>query len=504
MTVLFGLDVGTTGARAIAVDPSGRVIATANEGYGLSMPRPGWSEQDPADWWNASRIALAKVAWAARGQRAAIGLTGQMHGSVFLDDRGEVIRPALLWNDQRTNAQCEEITRIIGREDLIAITGNPALTGFQAPKILWLRENEPENYARVRHVLLPKDYVRYMLTGQFATDVSDASGTLLLDMRHRDWSPLILDRLEVPSDWLPTVHESPALTAKLMRKTALKLGLPEGTLVAAGASDNAAAAVGIGVIAPGVASSSIGTSGVIFAPTATYSPDAQGRLHAFCHAVPGGYHLMGVTLAAGGSLRWWREQFAPGMNYDDLMLLAASAPAGAEGLIFLPYLFGERTPHLDPLARGAFIGLTGRHGLSHMLRAVMEGVVFSLRQSLEIMRNAGQPTEIRAVGGGAKASLWLRLQADIYGLPLSVMAVEEGAAYGAVLLAAVSAGEFRDVTEASQLVRIREVVDPDRTKYDFYSEMFQTYSGVYLQLRDAMHSLARAADTTTARSGALN
>ncbi|MGH7903156.1 MAG: xylulokinase [Candidatus Dormibacteraceae bacterium] len=496
MTFLIGLDVGTTGARALAIEPSGAVAASATETYPLSTPRPGWVEQDPDDWWRASRTALTRVSEAVGPGVAAIGLTGQMHGSVFLDERDEVIRPALLWNDQRTDPQCGEITERVG-EDLIRIAGNPALTGFQAPKILWLRENEPHLYRRLRHVLLPKDYVRYRLTGEFATDVSDASGTLLLDMRARDWSRELLDRLEIPRDWLPPVRESAERAGQVTAQIASDLGLGAGLPVAAGAGDNASAAVGVGAIHSQVAMSSIGTSGVIFAPTETFSPDSLGRVHAFCHAVPGGYHLMGVTLAAGGSLRWWRDECGGGEDYEDLAALAATAPPGAEGLIYLPHLFGERSPHLDPRARGAFVGLTGRHHRAHLTRAVMEGVLFSLRQPLDIIAVAGQPAEMRATGGGSRSDLWLQLQADIYGLPIEVTAVDEGAAYGAALLAGVAAGIFTDTRDACRVVRVRDTIGPDHHRTEIYDELFGIFTGLYPALRGTMHALGAFVDVTS-------
>ncbi len=383
MSRFVGLDVGTGGARAVAVDEAGGVVAEASSSYPLSTPRPGWTEQDPGDWWRAAKEALGRVAAEAGGEILGIGLTGQMHGSVFLDASDEVIRPALLWNDQRTQRQCEEITARLGRKRLLEIAGNPALTGFQAPKILWLRDEEPESYRRVASILLPKDYIRLRLTGERATDASDAAGTLLLDVGRRQWSEEILSALEIPREWLPRVCEGPEVAGALRREVAAEIGLPEGTPVAAGGGDNAAAAVGVGITREGLVSSSVGTSGVLFAHTDAFSPDPSGRVHAFCHAIPGAYHLMGVTLSAGGSLAWWRSVL--GKDYEALVGEASRVPPGAEGLLFMPYLTGERTPHLDPKARGGFIGLTARHTAAHMSRAVMEGVVFSLKESLEIL-----------------------------------------------------------------------------------------------------------------------
>lgn len=487
MSVLVGLDVGTGGARAVAVDESGSVVAEASSEYPLQSPRPGWTEQDPDDWWRGAREALGKVA--AEEEVAGIGLTGQMHGSVFLDSSDEVIRPALLWNDQRTFRQCDEITRIVGEERLISIAGNPALTGFQAPKIVWLRDEEPANFGRVARVLLPKDYVRLQLTGEYATDASDAAGTLLLDVRARDWSREILDALEIPHEWMPEVYEGPENTGTLREDVAEELGLPAGIPVAAGGGDNAAAAVGTGIVGTGLVSSSVGTSGVLFAHASEFDPDPSGRLHAFCHAVPGAYHLMGVTLSAGGSLSWWRETL--GGDYDELVEAASSVQPGSEGLLFLPYLSGERTPHLDPKARGAFFGLTSRHGVAHMTRAVMEGVIFSLRDSLEIMRELEVPVEdVRATGGGARSALWRRLQADIYGTPVRRTVADEGPAYGAALLGGVAAGVYSDVDEATSAVKLREeITEPDKERAKVYEEHYEVYRSLYPATSQAMSRL---------------
>jgi xylulokinase len=489
MSVLVGLDLGTGGARALAVESeSGRVVAEASSEYPLHSPHPGWTEQDPEDWWRASKEALGKVAAETGGEVAGIGLTGQMHGSVFLDSSDEVIRPALLWNDQRTHRQCEQITERVGDERLLAVAGNPALTGFQAPKILWLRDEEPENYAQVAHVLLPKDYVRLMLTGEHATDASDASGTLLLDIKRRNYSEEILSSLEIPLEWLPEVYEGPESTGVLRGEVAEELGMPAGIPVAAGGGDNAAAAVGIGIIREGLLSSSVGTSGVLFAHTDAFSPDPSGKLHAFCHAVPGKWHLMGVTLSAGGSLAWWRG--ALGRDFEELVGEASEVPPGSEGLIFLPYLSGERTPHLDPKARGTFFGLTVRHTTAHMTRALMEGVIFSLREALETMSDLGvSAEEVRAVGGGAKSPLWRELQADIYQAPIHHTAAEEGPAYGAALLGGVACGVYADVEEACSRIEVREVREPDPGRSRIYGELYEVYRSLYPATKDAMGRL---------------
>ena len=493
MSVHVGLDVGTGGARAVAVDEAGKIVAEASSEYPLHSPRPGWTEQDPADWWEGAKEVLGRVAAEVEGDVSGIGLTGQMHGSVFLDFADEVIRPALLWNDQRTGRQCEEITEAVGAERLIQLAGNPALTGFQAPKVVWLRETEPENYARVARVLLPKDYVRLRLTGEHATDVSDASGTLFLDVEGREWSGEILDALQVPRDWMPEVYEGPESTGRLREGIAGELGLPGGIPVAAGGGDNAAAAVGTGVVSSGVVSSSVGTSGVLFAHAREFDPDPSGRLHAFCHAVPGAYHLMGVTLSAGGSLSWWRD--VVGGDFDDLVGAASRVPPGSEGLVFLPYLSGERTPHLDPRARGSFFGLTARHGIPHMTRAVMEGVVFSLRDGMEIMRGLDVPVEdVRATGGGARSSLWRELQADVYGEPIRRTAADEGPAYGAALLAGVASGTYAGVEEASSVVNLREeVTEPDPERAKVYDEHYEIYRSLYPATKSAMSRLTELA-----------
>lgn len=497
MSILIGLDVGTGGARAVAVTDGGELVAEASAAYELLTPRPGWTEQRPEDWWAASKQVLAEVAEAASEDVAGLGLTGQMHGAVFLDSADEVIRPAPLWNDQRTERQCEAITEKVGAERLIEAAGNPALTGFQAPKLLWLADEEPDAYERMASLLLPKDYVRLLLTGERATDVSDASGTLLLDVRARAWSDEILQALEFPREWLPSVHEGSEQTGTLRDAMADELGLPRGLPVAAGGGDNAAAAVGVGVTQEGVVFSSVGTSGVVFAHRDTFTPDPSGRVHAFCHALPGAFHLMAVALSSGGSLDWWREGFAADLDFDALAAEAAELEPGAEGLLFLPYLSGERTPHLDAAARGGFLGLTLRHGRAHLTRALMEGVVFSMRDGLEIMRELGTPDDdVRAVGGGAKSELWLQLQADVYDRPIRRLAIDEGPAYGAALLAGVASGVYADAPEAVAQVRLLdEVTEPDPERAKRYEELYAVYALLYPATRDAMHALTRIASS---------
>jgi xylulokinase len=496
--ILLGLDVGTTGVRAVAVDAAtGSFVAQAMAQYPIMMPKPGWTEQDPDAWGAASMQVLAEISHATDGPVVGLGLAGQMHGSVFLDAADRPIRPALLWNDQRTGRQCEEIVERVGTEELVRATGNPALTGFQAPKILWLREHEPEHYARVSSVLLPKDYVRLLLTGDHATDASDASGTLLLDIANRAWSAEVLQALEIPEAWLPAVYEGPQATGVLRDDVAAALGLPAGLPVAAGGGDNAAAAVGVGVAAQGQMSASIGTSGVLFAPTDGFAPDPSGRVHAFCHALPDAFHLMAVTLSAGGSLRWWRSVCGD-VSFDELVAEAETAPAGSEGLVFLPYLTGERTPHLDARARGAFVGLTIRHDRAAMTRAVMEGVVLAMRDGLEIIRGLGvECHDVRVVGGGSRSPLWRQLQADIFGVPVHRTSVDEGPAYGAALLAGVASGVYSSVDDALTHVQAyHEVTAPDPAAAARYDELHAIYDPLYRALRGGMLSLADFADAT--------
>lgn len=495
MAILLGLDIGTTGARTIAVDERGVVVASASTEYPLATPQPGWSEQDPEDWWRAACETLGSVAAQVEGREiVGLGLTGQMHGATFLDAADVPIRPALLWNDQRTAAQCAAIAAAVGAERLIAITGNPALTGFQSPKILWLRDAEPANYARVARVLLPKDFVRLRLTGEAATDASDAAGTLLLDVRRRDWSAEILAALGIPRRWLPTVYEGPQIAGRLLPEIAAELALPAGLPVAAGGGDNAAAAVGTGIVEAGPVSVSLGTSGVVFAHTDEFLADPSGRLHAFCHAVPEKYHLMAVTLAAGGALRWWRDLLSSA-DYTRLTAEAAAVPPGADGLLFLPYLSGERTPHLDPAARGSFVGLTARHTRAHLTRAVMEGVVFSLHDGFTLIRELGVPIgEVRATGGGARSALWRQILADTLDLPVRRVVAEEGPAYGAALLAGVAAGVWHDLAEVATLVRLRPDQEmPDHAGVRVYTEYVALYRTLYPALRGAMTRLTALA-----------
>jgi len=461
VTSLVGLDVGTTGVKALALSPDGAVTGRAEEKYPLSMPRPGWAEQDPDDWVRAAEVALSQIG----GGERSIGLSGQMHGLVVLDSEQRVLRPAILWNDQRTAAECAEIEERIGLGRLIELTGNRALPGFTAPKLLWLRRHEPEVYARIEHVLLPKDYVRLRLTGERATDAADASGTLLFDVAGRRWSEEMLELLEIPAAWLPVAHESPDVPA------------------APGAGDQAAAALGVGVDGPGPLSVVLGTSGVVFAALPGFAADPQARVHAFCHAVPGGWHAMGVMLSAAGSLRWLHD--GVGGTYGELIAEAERWPPGVEGLTFLPYLQGERTPHADPNARGAFVGLTLRHDRGALVRVVLEGVAYGLRDSLELLRGLGVEADVgRASGGGARSDLWLRILATVLDLPLERPVVEEGSAYGAALLAGVAAGSFADVHEAVEAcVRTTGRIEPEPSWREAYEAGYARFRALYPALR---------------------
>jgi xylulokinase len=485
----LGLDVSTTGAKALLIDADGAVVSSATTPLPLSTPKPLWSEQDPHDWWDGivASIRRALVDANVTGDDvAAVGLTGQMHGLTLLDAEGEVLRPAILWNDQRTGAQCDEIHARVGEARFIQITGNRALTGFTAPKILWVREHEPEIYARAAQVLLPKDYIRYRLTGVYGTDKAGAAGTVLFDLKARDWSPEVLKALEIPAAWLPKTFEGPEVTSVISDEAALLTGLKAGTPVVGGGGDQAAGAVGVGAVEPGIVGLVLGTSGVVFASTGAPFVEPQGRLHAFCHSVPETWHLMGVMLSAAGSLQWFRDTLAPDLSFDELTAGAAEVPAGAEGLLFLPYLTGERTPYPDPLARAGFVGLTLRHSKAHMTRAVLEGVAFGLRDSMELMKASGlgEIRQIRVSGGGAKSALWRQILADVMGSELVTVNTTEGAAYGAALLAGVGAGAWASVPEAcAAAVRVVDRVAPQSDVVAVYERAYPLYRRLYPALK---------------------
>jgi xylulokinase len=493
MSFALGLDSSTTATKAILLDPRGVVRGVASASYGYETPRPLWAEQDPHLWWDGAVAAVRQVmseGGISGSDVEAVGLTGQMHGSVLLDGNGEVVRPAILWNDQRTGAECDEIRRRVGPQRLIGITGNDALTGFTAPKLLWVQGNEPANWARVQHILLPKDYVRYRLTDGFAVDVADGSGTILFDLAKRTWSPEILSALDIDPSLLPSTYEGPEITGTVTREAAEATGLAPGTPVMAGGGDQSANAVGVGAVSPGVVALSLGTSGVVFATTDGPSIESRGRVHAFCHAVPGNWHMMGVMLSAAGSLRWLRDALAPGVSFDDLVQGADEVPAGSDGLLFLPYLTGERTPHPDPLARGAFVGLTVRHDLRHLTRAVLEGVAFGLKDGLDLMVASGMkaPEQIRASGGGIRSPLWRQILADVLGTEIATVPTEEGAAYGAGLLAAVGAGWFESVEAASKsVVQVEPVADPSGLE-SVYGGAHGRFRDLYPALRPTFHA----------------
>jgi len=496
MAYFLGIDTSTTATKALLMRASGEVVAVASSEYSYETPRPLWSEQHPDLWWEGT-VASTRQVLAKSGvdpaHVACVGLTGQMHGLVLLDGVGQALRPAILWNDQRTAAQCDEIRRRLGKERLIRLTGNDALTGFTAPKILWVQEHEPDLYGRVRHILLPKDYVRLKLTGDYATDRAGAAGTLLFDIQARDWSPEMLEVLGIPAAWLPPTHEGPEVTGRISSAAALATGLRAGTPVVAGGGDQAASAVGVGAVEPGIIALTLGTSGVVFAATDRPLVDPEGRLHAFCHAAPGRWHLMGVMLSAAGSLRWYRDTLAPGVGFDALLAPAADVPAGSEGLLFLPYLTGERTPHPDPLARGAFVGLTVRHTRLHLTRAVLEGVAFGLRDSFELIKSAGlaEIRQVRASGGGARSPLWLSILADVLGVELVTVNTTEGAAYAAALLAAVGAGVWADVASACrESIHVTGVIAPRPDEVGRYERHYANYRDLYPALKALLHRLS--------------
>jgi xylulokinase len=482
---VLGIDVGTTGSRALLVDESGQVRALASVDHApFASARTGWAEQDPADWWRASAEAIrAVLSQAADDGRhiAAVGLSGQMHGAVLLDENGAVLRPAIIWCDQRTEAECQWLTDTIGQTRLIELTSNPALTNFTLTKLLWVRKHEPDMWQRVRHVLLPKDYVRYRLSGEYAIDVADASGTLLLDVARRRWSEELVAATGLEARMLPALFESPEVCARVSADGAAATGLVEGTPIVAGAGDQAAGAVGMGITRPGAVSATIGTSGVVFAATDRPATDPHGRLHTFCHAVPGMWHVMGVTQAAGLSLRWVRDRFADGVSYDTLTAEAAAVEPGADGVLWAPYLMGERTPHCDPTVRAALIGLAASHGRGHVVRAVMEGVAFSLRDTLSIFADMQVPVRtIRVGGGGARSALWRQIQADVYAQPVETVTSDEGAAYGAAMLAGVGAGLWETVDAACDaLVAVADTTTPRREIVARMNECYEAYRRIY-------------------------
>ncbi len=498
MPLFLGLDTGTSGTKALLIDETGAVRASDTQEYSLSTPHPQWAEQNPdTDWWRAAQAAIRAVlskAGVSGSEIGGVGLTGQMHGSVFLDAGGNVLRPALLWCDARTGEECAEITAAVGGESRLYETiGQPILASFTAPKIVWLRKHEPALYEKVAHVLLPKDYIRYKLTGEFATEVSDASGTSLLDVRHRDWSETMLSALEIPREWLPPVYESPEVTGRISAEAAELTGLAPGTPVVGGGGDQAAGAVGCGVVEGGLVSSTVGTSGVVFAHSDGPFFDEQMRIQTFCHAVPGAWHLMGCVLSAGGSLRWYRDTFAPTSSYDALTEGAASAPVGCEGLLFLPYLTGERTPYPDPDARGVFFGATLRTEKNWFCRAVLEGVAYAHRDSFTLLSDIGVPVnQVRASGGGARSALWMQIQADVINQPHVTLHADEGPAFGAALLAGVGTGAFASVPEACRAtIKTVSETTPNPDTVAVYQRYYPIYRSLYPALRNAFAEVSR-------------
>lgn len=505
---LIGLDIGTSSTKALLVDESGMVVAQSQPEYPFVTPKPLWSESDPNDWWKATIFAIKDLLTQANlgpGSVAGIGLSGQMHGLVLLDKEGEVLRPAILWNDQRTGRECREMTDLIGSKTVLSITGNPVLPGFTAPKLLWVRNNEPEIYSKIAHVLLPKDFIRYKLTGEFYSEVSDASGTAFLDVGKRQWSGDILKTIEVPRKWLPEVTESIEVSSHVSPTAAQFTGLAAGTPVVGGGGDQAAQAVGCGVIREGLISATLGTSGVVFAQSDSFRVEEEGRLHAFCHAVPGKWHLMGVMLSAAGSFQWYRDAIArdtlerersgEGNAYDLLTKEAATISPGSDGLLFLPYLSGERTPHPDPYARGTFFGLSLRHRRAHMTRAVLEGVTFGLRDSLELMRGLGiQSDSILASGGGSRSPFWRQLLADIFESPVVRPAQSEGAAFGAALLAGVGTSVYPDLDTACE--KTLKFIEGEKPSEDskVYKEFYDCYSALYPALKNQFKQLAEVVE----------
>jgi xylulokinase len=502
---LLGIDIGTSGTRAVLLDAGGCVVSSATAEHApISSPCPGWAEQHPHDWWSAACRAIPECLERGHTSPAeidGIGLTGQMHGLVLLGSGAEVLRPSIIWCDQRTEDECRAITEKIGAQRLIELTANPAVAGFTLPKIWWVQKNEPEIWARVRSILLPKDYVRFRLTGARAIDVADASGTLILDVVNRRWSAPMMEASHLNEDLLPRVFESQEIASHVSEEGARATGLRAGTPVVAGAGDQAAGAVGMGIVRPGAVSATIGTSGVVFAATAKPLLDPKGRIHTFCHAVPNRWHVMGVTQAAGYSLRWFRDQFGAGPAsagdpardpYDRLMKEASKAPPGADGLLWAPYLMGERTPHLDAHARGALVGITSTHTRAHVIRAILEGVAFSLRDTLTIFSELKLPIEsIRLGGGGARGALWRQVQADVYGMPVDLVEAEEGPAYGAALLAGVGTGVWPSVESACEAaVRVAKRVEPYRQNVALMDRQYSAFRKLYPALRGIMHDLS--------------
>ncbi|MBN8620820.1 MAG: xylulokinase [Anaerolineae bacterium] len=489
----LGVDVSTTASKALVIDVDGNVLVTKGNPHELSTPRPLWSEQDPENWWQAASKSIREVLQQIPAEQiAAIGLTGQMHGLTSLDRDGKPVRPAILWNDQRSTAQCAAITARVGEKHLYQHIGSILLAGFTAPKIMWVRENEPDVYQRIAHVLLPKDYIRYRLSGAFVADVADASGFGLMDIGKRDWSDEMLAAFDIPHSWLPELCESPEVCAYVSEEGAAATGLKVGTPIVGGAGDQPASGVGNGIVVKNQTSLTIGTSGVAYAASDRYAPEPDGRLHTFCGPMPGTWLHMGVMLSAAGGLRWLHDEFAPTLSYDELNRHAESVPRGSLGLLFAPYLTGERNPHPDPFARGAFVGFTLRHGLPHMIRAVMEGVAFGMRDQLELLRSLGvNPSEAVVAGGLVNSPVWKHLTTDIMGIPLYTVNTGESSAFGSAILAAVGAGAYPDVpTACARMIRRVETIQPDAQGAAEYERLYPAFRGLYPALKNTYAALA--------------
>ena len=496
MDVFIGIDTSTTSTKVIAINEKGNILGVSSSEYTFETPFPLWCEQSPDLWWQATKISVQgciKKAGLHPYQVKGIGLTGQMHGLVILDENGEVLRPSILWNDQRTQRQCDEIRSLIGKQEFIRITGNDALTGFTAPKILWVKEKEPKLFAQIKHVLLPQDFIRYKLTGEYALDRAGGSGTVLFDLVQRNWSNDLIKALGLNPEWFPPTFEGTQVTGTLTKKAAGEIGLIDGIPIYGGGGDQAAAAVGTGAVEEGVVSISLGTSGVVFATTDFPFFEPEGRLHAFCYAIPGKWHLMGVMLSAAGSLRWFRDTFKMDASFNDLVASAGDIQPGSDGLLFMPYLTGERTPYPDPLARGGFIGISVRHTFKHFTRSVLEGVAFGVRDNFELMKKAGlaEITQVRITGGGAKNPIWRQIIADVLNVEIVTIGSEEGAAFGTALLAATGAGVFESVQQAClNTINITDKVMPGIAN-KIYNNMYSEYRLLYPSLKDTFHRISK-------------
>jgi len=495
MKTLLGIDIGTSSTKAVLIDPSGKLLGVSQREYQIDSPQPGWAEQHPETWWAAVKESVAAAlsqSDAPAQQIAGIGLSGQMHGTVLLDEKKRLLRPAIIWADRRSRRQCQSVLDLLGKARLRELAGNSVSPGFMAASVLWLKENEPETFSRIATVFLPKDYVRLKLTGELATEVTDASSTLLLDVKRRTWSEELLRLVGISAEQLPHLYESHDVVGTVTKSAAEELGLAPGIPVVAGGGDQSMAAIGNGVVEEGIALSTIGTGGQLFTPTRTFKTDPELRIHSFCHAVPGRWHLMGAILAGGLSLKWFRDNLRPGADYRQIDEAAASVVPGSEGLIFLPYLLGERTPHLDPSARGCFVGLTIHHSFGHLARAVMEGVAFAMRDCLDLFLELGvNPGKIVVSGGGAKSALWRQIQADVYEREVLTVNTREEAATGAAILAGVGVGIYPSLPEAcARLIKPESSTTPRRENAARYAELHETYRSLYASLRDSFHRLA--------------